>query len=162
MNPVERVVRRIDAAQQRHRAPAFVFGVIKKYGDDNGGVLASNLAQSAFITVFPLLLILVTVLVKVASGAASLRHEVLKAVAKQFPLVGDKLTGNIHALNRSSVISLVVGLLVLAGRGSATRLLGTVSQYVLRKAPCPVLVVPEAGRDGRPGLPDERPRLPDR
>jgi len=46
-------------------------------------------------------------------------------------------------------------LLVLAGRGSASMLLGTVSQYVLRKAPCPVLVVPEAGRDGRrPGLPD--------
>src|SRR5258708_5191748 len=33
---------------------------------------------------------------------------------------------------------------VLAGRGSASMLLGTVSQYVLRKAPCPVLVVPEA------------------
>jgi nucleotide-binding universal stress UspA family protein len=36
-------------------------------------------------------------------------------------------------------------LIVLAGRGSASMLLGTVSQYVLRKAPCPVLVVPEAG-----------------
>ena len=45
-------------------------------------------------------------------------------------------------------------LIVLAGRGSTSMLLGTVSQYVLRKAPCPVLVVPEAGRDGRPGLPD--------
>ncbi len=38
-------------------------------------------------------------------------------------------------------------LIVLAGRGSASMLLGTVSQYVLRKAPCPVLVVPESGRD---------------
>jgi len=113
MNPVERAIRRVDTAQQGHRVPAFVVGVIKKYGDDNGGVLASNLALSAFITVFPLLLILVTVLVKVASGAASLRHEVLKAVAKQFPLVGEKLTGNIHALNRSSVITLIIGLLVL-------------------------------------------------
>jgi nucleotide-binding universal stress UspA family protein len=36
-------------------------------------------------------------------------------------------------------------LIVLAGRGSASMLLGTVSQYVLRKAPCPVLVVPDAG-----------------
>jgi nucleotide-binding universal stress UspA family protein len=36
-------------------------------------------------------------------------------------------------------------LIVLAGRGSASMLLGTVSQYVLRRAPCPVLVVPEAG-----------------
>lgn len=37
-------------------------------------------------------------------------------------------------------------LIVLAGRGSASMLLGTVSQYVLRKAPCPVLVVPEPAR----------------
>ena len=35
-------------------------------------------------------------------------------------------------------------LVVLAGRGSASMLLGTVSQYVLRKARCPVLVVPES------------------
>jgi nucleotide-binding universal stress UspA family protein len=37
-------------------------------------------------------------------------------------------------------------LLVLASRGSAARLLGAVSQYVLRRAPCPVLVVSEAAK----------------
>jgi YihY family inner membrane protein len=113
MNPAERAVRGIDAAQQRHRVSAFIFAVIKKYGDDNGGVLASNLAQSAFIAVFPLLLILVTVLVTIASGAPSLRHEVLKAVTDQFPLIGQTLTGNIHMLKQSSAASLTVGLLVL-------------------------------------------------
>jgi YihY family inner membrane protein len=113
MNPVERAVRRIDAAQQRHRVPAFVFGVIKKYGDDNGGVLASNLAQAAFVAVFPLLLILVTVLVTVAGSAPSLRHEVVNAVTSQFPLVGKELAGNVHALKRSSLGSLIAGLLIL-------------------------------------------------
>jgi len=38
-------------------------------------------------------------------------------------------------------------LLVLASRGGVSMLPGTVGQYVLRRAPCPVLVVPEA--DGR-------------
>jgi len=38
-------------------------------------------------------------------------------------------------------------LIVLAGRGGGAMPLGTVSQYVLRRAPCPVLVVPEASRD---------------
>jgi nucleotide-binding universal stress UspA family protein len=33
-------------------------------------------------------------------------------------------------------------LIVLATHGSRSMLLGTVSQYVLRRAPCPVLVVP--------------------
>jgi hypothetical protein len=49
MNPIERAIRRVDAAQQRHQASAFVFGVIKKYGDDNGGVLAASLAHSGFV-----------------------------------------------------------------------------------------------------------------
>jgi nucleotide-binding universal stress UspA family protein len=34
---------------------------------------------------------------------------------------------------------------VLATRGSVSLLLGTVSQYVLRRATCPVLVVPQTG-----------------
>jgi YihY family inner membrane protein len=114
MNPVERVIRRVDAAQQRHRASAFVFGVIKKYGDDNGGVLAGNLAHSAFVSVFPLLLILVTVLVQVAASSHALREQVLSAVSSQFPAIGRTLVGQIKVMHRSSVISLVVGLLVLA------------------------------------------------
>ena len=35
-------------------------------------------------------------------------------------------------------------LLVLAGGGTASVLPGTTSQYVLRKAPCPILIVPDA------------------
>ena len=120
MNPVERVIRRVDAAQQRHRVSAFVFGVIKKYGDDNGGVLAANLAHSAFVSVFPLLLILVTVLVQVAASSPALRHQVLNAVSSQFPAIGSMLVGQISAMHRASVISLVVGLLVLVW--GATRL----------------------------------------
>ncbi len=53
MNPIERGLRRIDRAQQRHRPSAFSFGVIKKYGDDNGGALAASLAHSAFVSMFP-------------------------------------------------------------------------------------------------------------
>src|SRR5215469_7873639 len=113
MNPVERVIRRVDTAQQRHRVSAFVFGVIKKYGDDNGGVLAGNLTHSAFVSVFPLLLILVTVLVQVAASSHALREQVLSAVGNQFPAIGKTLVGQIKAMHRSSVISLVVGLLFL-------------------------------------------------
>jgi nucleotide-binding universal stress UspA family protein len=39
-------------------------------------------------------------------------------------------------------------LIVLATRGSMSMLLGTVSQYVLRKAPCPVLIVPAGASPG--------------
>jgi nucleotide-binding universal stress UspA family protein len=40
-------------------------------------------------------------------------------------------------------------LIVLAARQGIARVLGTVSQYVLRNAPCPVLTVPEADTDTR-------------
>jgi YihY family inner membrane protein len=148
MNPVERVIRRVDTAQQRHRVSAFTFGVIKKYGDDNGGALASNLAHSAFVTVFPLLMILVTVLVAIASGAPSLRHAVLQAVAKQFPLVGNTLVGNIHKLGRSSTVSLVVGLLIVTwgATGLAQAGLFTMAQAWNLPGPARPGYVPRLGR----------------
>jgi YihY family inner membrane protein len=113
MNPVERAIRRVDVTQQRFTPLAFVFGVVKKYGDDNGGVLVSNLAYSAFVSIFPLLLVLVTILGYVASVNPSFRIDVLNAVAGQVPLIGHTLTENVHQLQRASIIGLIVGLVLL-------------------------------------------------
>jgi YihY family inner membrane protein len=113
VNPVERVIRRVDATQQRFTPAAFVFGVVKKYGDDNGGVLVSNLAFSAFRSLFPLLLILVTVLGLAASIDAGFRQNVIDAVAHQIPSVGGQLTGHVKQLRRSSIIGLIVGVIGL-------------------------------------------------
>jgi len=41
--------------------------VIKKFGDDNGGVLVANLTYTAFVTLFPLLLVFTTILGLVAA-----------------------------------------------------------------------------------------------
>jgi YihY family inner membrane protein len=113
MNPVEKMLRRADTAQQRHTATAFVFGLVKKFGDDNGGVLVANLAYSAFVSVFPLLLILVTVVVQIAAGDPGLRAQVISGATAQFPLIGSELASNIHGLRRATVVSLVAGLLLL-------------------------------------------------
>ena len=114
MNPVERAIRRVDATQRRYTPTAFVFGVIKKYGDDNGGVLVSNMAYSSFVSIFPLLLILVTVLGLIAAADPSFRESAVKnAVADQIPLLGQTLTRNVHQLKRASVIGLIVGVLSL-------------------------------------------------
>jgi len=53
VNPVERLLRKADGTQQKYRPSAFVLGVVKKYGDDNGGVLVANLTHSAFVSFFP-------------------------------------------------------------------------------------------------------------
>jgi YihY family inner membrane protein len=110
MNPVEKAIRRIDATQRRFTPAAFVYGVVKKFGDDNGGVLVSNLGYSAFVSLFPLLLVLVTILGLVASFNPAFRQDVLDAVNKQVPLIGNQLTGSVSELKRSSIIGLIVGL----------------------------------------------------
>jgi YihY family inner membrane protein len=113
MNPIEKAVRRVDAVQQRHKAPTFAVGLVKKYGDDNGGVLVANLAHAGFVSLFPLLLVLVTLLGLVASNNPAFRHQVLDAVAHQVPIIGNQLTGSVPQLRRSSIIGLIIGLIVL-------------------------------------------------
>ncbi len=109
MNVVERTLRRVDAAQQRHRVPAFVVGVVKKFGDDNAGSLTVQLTYSMFVTVFPLLLLAITILGIVLADNPTDRQRVLASAFGQFPIVGQELAHNVHALKRSSVFGLAVG-----------------------------------------------------
>jgi YihY family inner membrane protein len=148
MNPIERGLRRLDRAQQRHKPTAFVFGVIKKYGDDNGGVLTSNLAHSALVSVFPLLLVLVTILGLVVSGDPAVRSDVMSAVSSQFPAIGDKLTGHLHVLRKSSMIGLIVGLLglVWGATGLAQSGLFTMAQAWNLPGPARPGYLPRLGR----------------
>ena len=112
MNPVEKTIRSIDSFQQRHKPAAFTFGVIKKFGDDNGGVLVANLTYTVFLCVFPLLLILVTVLVSIAASDPALRDHLINTATSQFPLVGKQLGQKLPVLKRSSVAGLIIGLLL--------------------------------------------------
>jgi YihY family inner membrane protein len=113
VNPIEKVMRRVDVAQQRFGPAALVFGIMKKFGDDNAGTLVSNLAYSAFLCIFPLLLVLITVLNIVLVHDPSARHSLLHSTLSEFPVVGSTLGSNIHGLHRSSVIGLVIGVLGL-------------------------------------------------
>lgn len=113
MSRIEQVTRRVDAFQQRHTATAVLVGVMKKYGDDTAGVLVSNLAYSALVAVFPLLLVLVTVLTLVLASDPGARERLLHSTFGEFPLIGSTLGHNIHSLKRSSTVGLVVGLLGL-------------------------------------------------
>jgi YihY family inner membrane protein len=148
MNPVERAFRAVDATQRRFTPTAFLFGVIKKYGDDNGGVLVSNLAYSAFVSMFPLLLVLTTILGLVASADPAFRQDALSAVAGQVPLIGHQLTGNVHQLRKSSVIGLIVGLvgLVWGSAGLAQSGMFTMEQVWNLPGPARPGFLPRLGR----------------
>ena len=112
MNPAERVIKTVDNWQQRFSPAGFVFGVVKKFGDDNGGVLVANLTYTTFVTLFPLLLVFTTILGLVAVADPGFKTAAENAVANQVPVLGHELTSQVGALKKSSVIGLIVGLVV--------------------------------------------------
>src|SRR6266511_4113149 len=91
MNPAERVVRRVDAFQQHHRVPGFVSGVVQKFGDDRAGSLAALIAYYSFLAVFPLLLLLVTILGFVAQNNPDFRDRLVDSTLADFPIIGDQI-----------------------------------------------------------------------
>jgi YihY family inner membrane protein len=111
MNTVERAVRKADRVQQRVRPIAVAVGVVKKFGDDRGGSLAALLTFYGFLSLFPLLLLLVTILGFFGGGDHSFVHRVENSAFSQFPVVGTKLSTNIHGLQGRSALGLVVGIL---------------------------------------------------
>jgi YihY family inner membrane protein len=111
MNVVERLARKADKAQQGVPPIAFAIGVFKKFGDDRGGSLAALLTFYGFLSLFPLLLLLVTILGFFNGSEHSFVLRVENSAFSQFPVVGTKLSTNIHGLQGRSVFGLVVGIL---------------------------------------------------
>jgi membrane protein len=107
-----------DRHQQRSPRLSFPAAVIKKFGDDGAGQLAALIAYYGFVSLFPLLLLLVTVLGFVLEGDPKDQTEVLHSALSQFPIIGDQLQSNIHSL-KGSVGSLAIGVvgLLLGGLG---------------------------------------------
>jgi membrane protein len=103
-----RPIRAFDRRQQRHRWLAVPLAVVKKFSDDHGGRLAALVAYYAFFSLFPLLLVLVTVLGFVLQGNPGAQKSVENSVLGQFPVIGPQI--QVHALS-GSAFALVVGLL---------------------------------------------------
>ena len=109
-------LRRFDEYQQTKPALALPLGVVKKFSDDEGGRMVSLIAYRAFFSLFPLLLLMVTILGFVLAGNDELREEVVSGTLSQFPIIGNQLKGGtLHG----SGIALAVGIVgsILAGIG---------------------------------------------
>ncbi len=109
MNPIERALRAVDRTQQQHRPLATVFGVIKKYGDDRGGLLAALITYYGFVSLIPLLLLLSTVLGFVLHGHPEAQQAVVDSALADFPIIGDQLRENVHSVQGSG-LALVIGI----------------------------------------------------
>ena len=112
MNMIERSIRRVDGFQQTHRPLAIGFGVIKKFGDDRAGALAALIAYYGFLSVFPLLLLLTTVLGYAMDNNSSLKRSVIRSALHDFPIVGQQLGEAIHPL-QGNPVALTAGIVGL-------------------------------------------------
>ena len=110
MKRIERLLRAIDRFQQRHTVLGFPFGVVKKYGDDQGGKKAALLAHYGFLSLFPLLLVFITVLGYALADDPELQQGVIDTLARQFPVLGSQVESSIRSIQGSGV-ALVVGIL---------------------------------------------------
>ncbi|MHB8219061.1 MAG: YihY/virulence factor BrkB family protein [Acidimicrobiales bacterium] len=113
MNPIERFLRRIDRSQQKSAPAAFAFGVVKKFGDDRAGSLAALIAYYGFASLFPLLLLLFTILGMTAGGDPAFASRVEHSALSQFPVIGTDLQKNIKVLHDESAFGLVIGIVGL-------------------------------------------------
>lgn len=82
----------LDRLQQRSPAVGFVIAVIYKYVDDQANYLAALITYYAFVSLFPLLLLLTTVLEFVLAGRPQWREEIVESATQQFPVIGDQLS----------------------------------------------------------------------
>jgi membrane protein len=120
---VNEVVSRMDRFQRRHKAVGFPVAVLYKYIDDLGPFLSAALAYYAFVAIFPVLLLLSSILGFLLQDNEGLRDELLEGTVGQFPIVGSQLSAPDGITG--SVTTIVVGLLIclygVTGLGQAAQ-----------------------------------------
>lgn len=109
MDVPRRALRSADRAHQRRPWIAFPYAVIKKFGEDQAANLAALVAYYGFFSMFPLLLVFVTILGMVLQGNTQLQSRIEGSALSNFPVLGTQISRNVHSLSGSGV-GLIVGI----------------------------------------------------
>lgn len=81
--------------------------VLKKFSDDEGATLSGMIAYRAFLSLFPLLLLLTAALGFVLADDPKLREEAVDSVLAQFPVIGEEVR---RASLEGSGVALAIGI----------------------------------------------------
>ena len=113
MDALKKLIAALDRFQQRQPWLAFPLAVFKKFGEDQAGNLAALIAYYGFASLFPLLLVLVTVLDIVLAHDPALKARVLNSAFAHFPGIGDTLKSQTagHTVSGTG-IALVIGIVL--------------------------------------------------
>jgi uncharacterized BrkB/YihY/UPF0761 family membrane protein len=108
------IAERLDRFQRRHPGAGFPIAVIYKFLDDDGHFLAALVTYYGFLALFPMLLLLSTVLGLALRGNPELQQRLLDSALGEFPVIGPQLTVP-ESLGGGVIPFLVGGLVALYG-----------------------------------------------
>jgi YihY family inner membrane protein len=116
MNKFKELLGRVDAVQRGSPWLGIPLAVAKKFGEDQAGYLAALVAYYGFFSLFPLMLVLVTILGFVLRGHPNLQGRIENTVLARIPIIGTQIKSNIHSIHGSG-LGLAVGIVftLLAG-----------------------------------------------
>src|SRR5215467_15867492 len=120
MKLVDDLLDRADDFQRGRSWLAFLVAVSKKFSEDNAGNLAALIAYYAFVAIFPLLLVFVTLLDIAVRHDPHLRQRLITSALSAYPVIGAQIRSSVSPLH-STGLALAVGLIgaLLGARGVA-------------------------------------------
>ncbi|HEU4966816.1 MAG TPA: YihY/virulence factor BrkB family protein [Candidatus Saccharimonadales bacterium] len=108
---INSIVCAVDRWQRRHAAAAFLYAVIKKYSDDEAGYKAALLTYYGFLSLFPLLLVLASVVSLLAARGVPVGDKILTDATNYIPFVGHDVVSHVHRLGGNG-LALAAGIVL--------------------------------------------------
>src|SRR5829696_5548543 len=100
---------RLDRFQRRHPAAGYPLAVVYKFVDGQGYYLTAMITYYAFLSLFPLLLLLTSILGFALHNDPALQERVLDSALSRLPVIGQQIGENVQSL-RGNTVAVVVGL----------------------------------------------------
>jgi YihY family inner membrane protein len=118
------LIDRLNQRQLKHRAAGFGCAVAKKYSEDNTAYQANLITYYAFMALFPLLIVAVSLMQLLLRNNQTVRLKVISTIGHYFPAMSHELQTNIHSLHRTGlalILSILIALYGARGLASAWR-----------------------------------------
>src|SRR4051812_18919655 len=115
MNVFESFVHGLDKTQRSTPILSFPLAVIKRYSDDKSGRKAALLTYYAFLSLFPILIVFITILNFLVAGNPGLEAQVMRHVYHFFPSLGTQIETSVTSLHKSGVALLLQVFVILYG-----------------------------------------------
>jgi YihY family inner membrane protein len=140
MEQINRRLQWFDRFQRSHPFAGFPIAVVKKYSDDRGGYQAALLTYYGFLSLFPTVLVTITLVRWLLQSDSHLKQRIITSVTNYFPLIGSDLQDNLHGFSKTGLPFLIgIAVLIYGLRGAADVFRHTVNN---------VWNVPEEDRSG--------------